>query len=307
MSENEMDSKLSCKKIGKFKTELPKKGAFTIETDPDYPKLHCLCIASGKRGSGKSCAVTNFVKDCKDKGYFDRVWLITPTYYSNKGIWDIADIQEDDILEPSITVIKDIIALVEAERAEWDLFLQQKELYKKFKKDIKSKPITRIDDELLLQYQELDFFEGPPTWKYKNEVPPRLGVIIDDCLSTPLMSKPSAGLTNLIIKHRHIAKGLGISIFMLVQSYKCQGGLSRVIRENCTMLMLFKINQEAQIKAIHQEADCAMSEQEFVKMCEEVHSEPHQFLLMDFAAKDPAKKYRKGWDQYILAKTETEN
>ena len=44
----------SSKKLNKFKTSLPKKGAFTIETEPDFPKLHTLCIASGKRGGGKS-------------------------------------------------------------------------------------------------------------------------------------------------------------------------------------------------------------------------------------------------------------
>ena len=42
------------KKLNKFKTNLPKKGAFTIETEPDFPKLHTLCIASGKRGGGKT-------------------------------------------------------------------------------------------------------------------------------------------------------------------------------------------------------------------------------------------------------------
>ena len=46
----------SVKKLGKFSTKLPKKGAFTIETEPEFPKLHTLCIASGKRGGGKSIA-----------------------------------------------------------------------------------------------------------------------------------------------------------------------------------------------------------------------------------------------------------
>ena len=67
------------KKLNKFKTSLPKKGAFTIETEPDFPKLHTLCIASGKRGGGKSIATANFIKSCKDKHYYDRVWLVTPT------------------------------------------------------------------------------------------------------------------------------------------------------------------------------------------------------------------------------------
>ena len=67
--------------------------------------------------------------------------------------------------------------------------------------------------------------------------------------------------------------------------------------------MLFKINQEAQIKAIYQEADCDMTEQEFVKMCDDCHCIPHNFLLMDFAPKDASKKYRSGFDTYIYPKT----
>ena len=138
------------KKLNKFKTNLPKKGAFTIETEPDFPKLHTLCIASGKRGGGKSIATANFIKSCKDKHYYDRVWLVTPTYYSNKAIWDIAEIAEEDTFEPDVSVLKDITNMVEAERAEWDHFLNLKEMYKKFQKDIR-KPINRLDPETLLE------------------------------------------------------------------------------------------------------------------------------------------------------------
>jgi hypothetical protein len=293
-------SELKTKKIHKFKTELPKKGAFTIETDKDFPKLHTLCIASGKRGGGKSVAITNFIKSARDKNYYDRVFLITPTYYSNKNIWDIANISEEDVYEPTVSVLKDIIQLVEAERAEWDLFLKKKEMYKQYKKDIKTKPINRIDEDTLLLYQDFDFFESEPEWKYKFEVPPRLALVIDDSLGTPLMSKPSAGLVNLCIKHRHIGKGLGISIFMLVQSYAAQGGIARPIRENCTLLMLFKMNQDAQIKKLYEETDLEMTLNEFISMCNKVHEKPFNFLLMDFAPKEEHMKFRSGFDEYIV-------
>ena len=51
-------------KLNKFKTEIPKKSAFEIPTDESFPKLHTLCIASGKRGGGKSVAIANFIKTC---------------------------------------------------------------------------------------------------------------------------------------------------------------------------------------------------------------------------------------------------
>ena len=288
------------RKIKGFKTIVPPKSAFTIETAEDFPKLHTLCIASGKRGGGKSVAISNFIKRSKEHGYYDRVWLITPTYYSNKAIWDIAEIDEADVYEPTMHVIKEIVNLVEAEREEWDLFLQQKELYKQFKDEMKRTPITQIDPEQLLEYQDLGFFEGPPEWKYKKEVPPRLGLIIDDTLGTPLMAKPSAGLLNLCIKHRHIAKGLGIGIFMCVQSYCSQGGINRAIRENTTLLLLFKINQEAQIKKVMDESDLPVSNETFMEMCKYCHDKPYNFLLMDFAPKDETKRFRSGWDEYIL-------
>jgi len=66
-------------KIRNFKIQPPEKGAFTIPTPPDIPKLHTMMMVSGKRGGGKSVAVANFVKKLKDSQLMDRVLLITPT------------------------------------------------------------------------------------------------------------------------------------------------------------------------------------------------------------------------------------
>ena len=37
-------------------------------------------------------------------------------------------------------------------------------------------------------------------------------------------------------------------------------------------------------------------------MCKEVHSIDYNFLLMDFAPKDPSMKFRSGWDTLIQPK-----
>eukprot|EP00965_Chrysotila_dentata_P186366 6153361-Pleurochrysis_carterae.AAC.1 len=80
-----------------LKTKLPNTQAFSIETDPNDLRLHQLCILTAKRGGGKTVAVSNLIRHYKDRGYYDRVYLITPTYASNKQIWDIARIEEDDV------------------------------------------------------------------------------------------------------------------------------------------------------------------------------------------------------------------
>ena len=100
-----MTEQLTKKKIKGFKTILPAKSAFTIETHDDFPKLHTLTIASGKRGGGKSVAVANFIKRAKDLVYYDRVWLITPTYWSNKTIWDIATNNKSNITHSTNSII----------------------------------------------------------------------------------------------------------------------------------------------------------------------------------------------------------
>ena len=299
MNENEPTRRELVKtKIKNFGIIPPQKGAFTIETPPDIPKLHCMMMVSGKRGGGKSCAVANFVKKLKDYNLMDRVLLITPTYNSNKSIWDIATIEEEDVYEPDIMVLKNVIQLVEAEKSEWDMFLVQKQQYQEFKRDLKRKPITEIDEGLLLEYQDLGFFEGPPTWKYNKEVPPRLFLIIDDCMGTDLF-KPRAKLINFCIKHRHIADGLGISVAMLVQSYCAIGGVPRPIRENTTLLLLFKCKDENQRKKIHEEIGSDVDLDKFDAMYTYATEEPFSFLTVDFNPKAPDKQYRKQFDTFL--------
>lgn len=288
-------------KIGKFKTELPDKSAFTIETEFDFPKLHTLMVASGRRGGGKSVAIANFIREAKAKGYYDRCWLITPTYKSNKSIWDIADIDSEDVYEPDINCIKTIISLVEAEREEWDLFLHKKEQYKKYTKDFKDRQVSMIKAEELLRYYDYGFLDGQvPEWKYKNEVPPRLAVVIDDALGTDLYAKRTAGLTNFCIKHRHIGDGLGISVFMLVQSYCALGGVPRPVRENTTHLMLFKINDEGQIKKVKEECDLPISDEKWIEITNDAHSKPFNFLFIDFSPRCNTKRFRSGFDEYYV-------
>lgn len=290
------------KSINKFPTELPKKGAFTIETEDDYPKLHTLCVASGRRGGGKSVAISNFLKRCKGKHYYDKIILITPTYNSNKMIWDICDIQEEDVIEPDVNAIKTVIKMINSEKEEWDSFLDKKRKYEEFLRD-KDGSLQNLNAKRLLNYYHLGFLEPnvtKPEWKYPVEQPPRIAVVIDDAMGTDLLAKRSAGLINFCIKHRHISDGLGCSIFMLVQSYKAQGGVNRAIRENTTHLLLFKVNDFNQIKAIKEESDLPVTDEEFEDMCSYAHAKPFNFLMLDFAAKCETKRYRSGWDEYII-------
>ena len=51
-------------------------------SDPELPKLHQVCIAVGKRASGKTTAIVNLI----EKLNFDYVIAVSPTLKSNKEI-----------------------------------------------------------------------------------------------------------------------------------------------------------------------------------------------------------------------------
>jgi len=299
--ESENESSIKTKKIPHFKVIVPKKSAFTIDTPEDIPKLHTLMILSGKRGGGKGIAITSYVKQLLDLGLMDRVILISPTYWSNKLIFEPLNINEEtDVIEPTKDAVKQVIKLVDSDKEAYDEYLKQKKLYKEYRRTMKSnQPLHLIDPEMMMRFLDLGFFDGPPEWKYPDDShSPRIFVIIDDSLGTELMN-PKSGLTNLCIKHRHVGEGLGISIALLVQSYSSIGGVPRPVRENCTLLALFKTKDESQIEKIHSEIGADIDLDKFDKLFKYATDKPYGFLVIDFAAKKPEYTFRSGWSEYI--------
>jgi len=292
---------LKVKRIKNFETILPKKSAFTIDTPEDIPKLNTLMLLSGKRGGGKSIAITTYVRKLMDLGLTDRVILISPTYHSNKLIFEPLNINEEtDVIEPTKDAIKTLVELVEKDKDEYDEHLKKKKMYEKYKKMMASDtPLWSIDPEIMMEFLESGFFEQAPKWKYPDDShPPRIFVIVDDAMGTELMN-PKSGLLQLCIKHRHIAKGLGISLALLVQSYCAVGGVPRPIRENATLIGLFKCKDAAQIEKIHQEIGADVDLEQFDKMFKYATDKPYGFLVIDFSPKSPDKMFRSGWNEYI--------
>ena len=298
-----MSAGVRTKKIPGYEIKPPKKKAFQIETAPDQIKMHTLLVASGKRGGGKSVAVSNLCSKLIDQGVLDRVILISPTYFSNKEIFAPLNIDEEcDVLEPEKDVVSCVIQKVEDEKEEYDEFVEKLKLWKLYQKMVKSKqPINRVDPSLLLEFMELGFLDEmpeKPVWKYKHERPPRVMLIIDDAMGTPLFN-PKSGLVNLCIKHRHVAKGMGLSICLLVQSYCAIGGIPRPIRENCTVALFFKCKDDNQIKKIHQEIGADVDLDQWDKLYKYATAEPFGFLCVDFHPKDKAKTFRKNFNEYL--------
>jgi hypothetical protein len=96
-----------------------------------------------------------------------------------------------------------------------------------------------------------------------------------------------------------VAKGMGLSICLLVQSYCAIGGIPRPIRENCTVALFFKCKDDNQIKKIHQEIGADVDLDQWDKLYKYATAEPFGFLCVDFHPKDKAKTFRKNFNEYL--------
>ena len=288
-------------KIRDFDVTPPRKSAFQIETPPDVPRQHSLTIFSARRGGGKSVACTTYVKKLLDVGAMQRVIIITPTWASNKDIFAPLNIKEEDVIEPSKTALATVVSRVEQEKKEHEEYLAKKRKYKEFQKAMRSATcIEAIPMSLMVEALDAGFFEGPPKWKHADDTHPTFCMlIIDDCLSLPMMMNPSSGLVNTCIKHRHVADGLGLSIAMLVQTYCAVGGLPRPIRENCTLLCLFKLKDQNQLKKIHEEIGSDVDLDRFDKLFEYATSKSYGFLAIDFNPKSSDQTFRCCFNEYL--------
>eukprot|EP00965_Chrysotila_dentata_P078397 2583007-Pleurochrysis_carterae.AAC.1 len=113
------------------------------------------------------------------------------------------------------------------------------------------------------------------------------------------MSSKRSGLINLCLRHRHLSC-IGLSIFMLVQSYLCTGGVPRVVRENCSSLLVFRTSDQRLMQKLFEELDLeGVSFDRFMDMMHYAHEKPYNYLLIDFSPKQARLRFRSGYNEAI--------
>ncbi len=285
------------KKVDGFKPIVPKKSAFTIETSLTTPKQPSLNVFTGRRGGGKTVAIVTLLKRLIDEGAVQRVVLVTPTYESNRSLFAPLNIRDEDVLEPEKGAVALTQEIVEKEVKEWEDYNALLKKWKEFQK--KRGDVYRMqhafEDPALLS-------PSPPKWKNNDPSHPvRVHVVYDDCLSLPVMARPSSGIVNQAAKHRHIGKGWGMGITYATQAYASQGGLNRVIRENCTLLCIFKQTHDSMLKKILEESNFRddVDEERFMDFLAYATDKPFGFLTIDQAPKSVDMMYRSGFNEFL--------
>ena len=283
---------------------VPKGSAFTIETKPEHIKLCTNCIATGKRGSGKSVAITSLMRMLP----FDRIFIISPTVQSNKALLDDLNIDDEDVYSDpdDESNILDIINKVEQEVQDYENYHHQLAMYKKFKK-LLTNPLVQIPDEMLLAFYGDDGNFSEPTHRW-NGRKPVLALFVDDCQATKMFR--SKRFQNMITRHRHIGMfseggALGLSVFIAIQNYKASGQpCLRAIRNNATHLIVFKTKDEKEFQDIYSEVAGEIDFDTFKSVYDQATAGDHNFLFIDLHKKPHhPSMFRQNFDKFIIPPT----
>lgn len=272
------------------------------------PCLHLICAV---RNSGKSYLCSKILAQAKRDKTFDKIYIVTPSFCSNKAYFG-KYIDEEDVFSPTKSSINEVIARVEADRDEWEEFLEEKKRYAEFSKDIKNRPLKSFDPEELIYYLDMGYLDKPPKWKYEKEEPVKSCIILDDCLGSEAILQ-SSGLTRVATLNRHIAplkeehsgrSACGLAVIILSQSYRLQNGISRCLRENLSILTLFKNKQEKQLNAIKEELANVVDTKLFDIAYKHATKEKYGNLTIDFSPRRPEFRFRKNLNELIILEEE---
>jgi hypothetical protein len=292
---------MTVKKIKGMEITPPSSESGSYETDDNLPKMHQVCIAIGKRASGKTTAVVNLIEKLK----YDYVIAVSPTLKSNKEIMSRLNVEHifEDV--DDLSLVDNIKSIVAQEAEDLEVYLEDIKKYNKLMRDIESGKYTGNDDLLLQFFNDEDNQFLKPSHKW-NGRKPRIAVLIDDAMGSLLYSKPRK-LNAFATYSRHLgqlAKGgsIGVSLFFLIQSFKAQtGGLNKVIRNQATSLILFKTKDKGELEDVAESVAGEIDDETFYKVYEAAIGEGdnYEFLFIDFHPKKNQSMFRKKFEEYI--------
>ena len=278
----------------------PSQESGLYTTPPLLPKMHQVCVAVGKRASGKSTAIVNLI----EKMNYDYTIAVSPTMKSNQELMSRLNIEHvfDDVDDPN--VIDEIKKIVENEAKDLERYREEVKRFNELMKEIKKGGM--VSDELLLQFYNDDNFVKPEhRW---NGNKPKIAVIFDDMMGSSIYSKPRK-LNALSTYSRHIGQlneggSIGVSLYFLIQSFKCQtGGLNKVIRNQCTTLLLFKTKDKKELQDVADSVSGEISEETFYKVYDKAigDGKNYEFLMIDLhPKKEHPSGFRKRLDEFII-------
>ncbi len=313
---------MKTKKIRNYKVKPVDNSTFKPKQVPELPTLHGIFVATAPRNSGKTQAIADLIRKY-DKS-FDVVKTICPTWESNANLlktiakrppddeeWEWTDDLYKNGNNRDLTEFMDYL---EYERDDLDRYKKELEWYKILQKQLRTRSVEDLDDELLnLFYDEIKDDFKPPYHRWGGK-PPSVALFIDDCMATDLLKATNRKFINFAIKHRHLY-GIGCSLFLTTQAYKSHGGLAKAVRTNICAMMIWKNHNPKEYEAIKEECCAEVKPDDFdlyYNYCCGEKCNQYDFMFVDFFPKKDIhlSPVRKNFDEYIMLnslKDEKEN
>jgi len=290
---------LTTKSVKGLQIVPPKNESGTYETPPDMPRSGQVNVCVGKRRSGKSCAIINLI----EKMGFDYTIAVSPTMNSNKELMSRLNIEHTFDDPDDLTCIDKIKEIVNEEARDLERYRHEMKEYNKLMRDIREG--QKVGDELMLKFFDNDFVKPKHRWKGQK---PRIAVLFDDMLGSMIYSKPRK-INALSTYSRHLGQleeggSIGVSLFFLIQSFKCQtGGLNRVIRNQCTSMIIFRTKDNQELDDIADSCGGEISKDKFIQVYDYAIETggSHPFLFIDLHKKDNhPSMFRVNFDKFII-------
>jgi len=283
----------------------PKETSGAYETSNDMPKMHCVTVIVGKRAAGKSVAAINLI----EKMGYDYTIAVSPTMQSNKELMSRLNIEHTFSDPDDLTTVDKIKDIVNGEARDLERYRYEMKEYNKLMSDIKTG--NSLDDNMLLKFFNTntyglnDFVKPKHRWNGKK---PRIAVLFDDMLGSMIYSRPRK-INALSTYSRHLGQmeeggSIGVSLYFLIQSFKMQsGGLNRVIRNQCTQLIVFKTKDNKELDDIADSCGGEISKEKFIQVYDYAIETggDHPFLFIDLHKKENhPSMFRVCFDKFII-------
>jgi hypothetical protein len=271
---------------------------------PDgVPKPPILGFFVAKRGQGKSTAAVRLLKyyiDYKPAVFQKKfTFVISPTAESQKHLWDHLGLEEENVHVASTEkkvreLIEEIVEKLREEKLKYD---EDQEYLAAYRKLLRGAELTPRE-ELLLDMRDSQPLPDPTPW-------PRPMLILDDMSHLKVMDRP--WFISLCLRHRHLAGGVSLSMIMICQSLR--GGLSRVVRQNCSLICLWSTHDKTALDDLYAECSHLLDKPEFEAVFHAATDDFHDFLAVDLSQHDPNLVFSRNlekWYQIRQKKIEPE-
>ncbi len=267
-----------------------------IKLPDGIPKAPLLAMLCGKRGQGKTTTairMLHFYFNYNPEVFQrDLAFILSPTAESQQHLWDYLGIPEDNVhvvhnAKQAQEQVDHILDIITEKKKKFDEDEEYIEAYNALVNDqeLTARQITILDQR---DCQPLD---DPEPW-------PRPVLILDDLSHMRFLdSKP---FISLCLRHRHVAGGVGLNLFMLVQSLR--GGISRVIRQNCSLIILYSTHDQTAKDDLYAECSHLLDKEEFLALFENATEEKHSFLSVDLSSNDINKTFSKDFVHHYNVK-----